>query len=59
MDSLIQGVHPRYLELEGIVPFVFFDVRHAIAAKGIICTRSAGPLELCVGDDMDADGLRM
>ena len=59
LDSPIRGVHPRYLESDGIVPFAFFDIRHAIAAKGIICTRSAGPLELCVGDDMDDDGQRM
>lgn len=59
LDSPIRGVHPRYLKSEGIVPFAFFDIRHAIAAKGIICTRSVGPLELCVGDDMDDDGQRM
>jgi hypothetical protein len=59
LNSPIRGVHPRYLESEGIVPFAFFDIRHAIAAKSIICTRSAGPLELCVGDDMDDDGQRM
>ena len=59
LDSPIRGVHPRYLESEGIVPFAFFDIRHAIAAKGIICTRSAGPLELCVGDDMDDNGQHM
>jgi len=59
LASPIRGVHPRYLESEGIVPFAFFDIRHAIAAKDIICTRSTGPLELCVGDDMDDDGQRM
>ena len=59
LDSPIRGVHPRYLESEGIVPFAFFDIRHAIAAKGIICTRSVGPMELCVGDDLDEDGQRM
>ena len=59
LDSPIRGVHPRYLESEGIVPFAFFDIRHAITAKSIICTRSVGPLELCVGDDMDDDGQRM
>ena len=59
LDSPIRGVHLRYLESKGIVPFAFFDIRHAIAAKSIICTRSTGPLELCVGDDIDDDGHRM
>lgn len=57
-EDTIKGVFVRCHESHGVVMLAFFDVRHAKAAKGLLCAQTVGPLAECVGEELNADGVR-